>query len=155
MFKYLEFKSAEFKCLEFKNSFLALKSKVWGSILQWSKIHCPIGVQKFGGQQSGFKSESSNVWWSNVPESSHITKDYLLNIPEPFKIVDQWLLYQVKLSDILFNVLSSEYILIDHILSHHFLLNRCLRFSGINFCFWSNILRFHDNMTLYIFHTFL
>jgi hypothetical protein len=69
-FKTYWFKSSEFKSLGFKSSYLTWGSKVLGSIVRSSKIPFLHGVQKFWVQTSGFKSESSNVRGSNVPESN-------------------------------------------------------------------------------------
>merc|ERR1711997_388397 len=82
-----------FKSLQFKSSFGTWGSKVRSSKVCCSKVHIclgvqksrvqKLGVQKFRVQKSGvqkfilhlefnsleFKSESSSVWGSNVPES--------------------------------------------------------------------------------------
>ena len=73
-FKSLGFKSPEFKSLEFKSSYLAWgskvrSSKVTGSKVQSSKVWGSKVPFNLGVQRSGFKSESSNVRGSNVPES--------------------------------------------------------------------------------------
>ena len=67
--KSYRFKSPEINSLGFKSSFFAWSSIVWGSLVQRPKVFSLLGVLKFGGQMSGFKSESSNVWGSKVPKS--------------------------------------------------------------------------------------
>ena len=67
--KSYRFKSPEINSLGFKSSFFAWSSIVWGSLVQRPKVFSLLGVLKFGGQVSGFKSESSNVWGSKVPNS--------------------------------------------------------------------------------------